>query len=103
MDLGATLHHSRRLVGLPPSTSPPPLQERMRQARRTDTHFDSHTYFTMIHTSEVPKGSPSSPPEGKTLPERLYGTLEYPNHFVAGTSHDVQSQFLDYINSDRRY
>ena len=42
MDLGAASPHSRRLAGLPPSTSPPPLGERDRQSRKTTSHIDSH-------------------------------------------------------------
>ena len=34
---------SRRLAGLLPSISPPPLGERPRQSRRTILHIDSHT------------------------------------------------------------
>ena len=33
------------------------------------------------------------------LPKSLYETPEDLDHFVAGTSHDVLSQFPDYINS----
>ena len=43
MDLDAALHRSRRLVGLPPSTSPLPLGERNRLFGRTTYHIDSHT------------------------------------------------------------
>ena len=42
MDSGAAPHRSRRLAGLPPSTSPPPLGERPRHSRRTTSHIDSH-------------------------------------------------------------
>ena len=40
MDSSAVPRRSRRLRGLPPSTSPPPLGER---PRRTMSHTDSHT------------------------------------------------------------
>ena len=43
MDLGAAPHYSRHLVGIPPSTSSPPLEERTRQSGRTHSYFDSHT------------------------------------------------------------
>ena len=43
MDSSAAPHHSHRLVGLMPSTSPPPLGERSRRSRWTHTHIDSHT------------------------------------------------------------
>ena len=43
MDSGTVPHRSRRLAGLPPSTSPSPLGERSRQSRRTTSHIDSHT------------------------------------------------------------
>ena len=42
MDSGAVPCHSRRLVGLPPSTYPPPLGERNRWSRKTNPHIDSH-------------------------------------------------------------
>ena len=57
----------------------------------------------MIHRYEIPEHPPSPPPRYETLPESLYGTLEEPDHFEVGTSHNVLSQFPDYINSDRRY
>ena len=38
-----TLHHSHRLAGRFPSTSPPPLGDRNRQSGHTTSHFDSHT------------------------------------------------------------
>ena len=57
MDSGTTLHCSRHLAGLPPSTSPPPLGERNRQSGRT-THFDSHTMGD--HENDIPEMS--SPP-----------------------------------------
>ena len=103
MDLGAAPRHSHRLIGLLPSTSPPPLGERLKQSGRTNTHFDSHTNITMSHTSEGQEGSPYPPIDRKSLPENLYGTPEDLNHFVVGTSHDVLSQFPDYINSDCGY
>ena len=57
MDLGAALHHSCHLAGLPPSTSPPPLGERNRRSRRTTLHIDSHTMGD--HEDEIPE-MPSS-------------------------------------------
>ena len=56
MDSSAGPHCSRRLAGLPPSTSPPPLGERPRQSRWTMSHIDSHT---MGDSSE---GIPEPPP-----------------------------------------
>ena len=58
MDSSAAPHCSRRLAGLPPSTSPPPLGERNRQSRRTTSHIDSHTMGD--HENEIPELS--SPP-----------------------------------------
>ena len=58
MDSGVTLHRSHRLVGLPPSMSPPPSGERTRQSGRTTSHFDSHTMGD--HEDEIPEMS--SPP-----------------------------------------
>ena len=43
MDSGAAPRCSRRLVGLSPSTYPPPLGERDRQSKWTTSHIDSHT------------------------------------------------------------
>ena len=57
MDLSAVPRRSRRLVGLPPSTSPPPLGERPRQSRWTTSHIDSHTMGD--HTEGIPE--PPSP------------------------------------------
>ena len=42
MDSGAAPHRSRQLVGLLPSTSPPPLGERNKRFRWTTSHIDSH-------------------------------------------------------------
>ena len=58
MDSGVASCHSCRVVGLPPSTSPPPLGERTRQSGRTTSHFDSHTMGD--HEGEIP--DISSPP-----------------------------------------
>ena len=43
MDSGADPRRSRHLVGLPPSTYPPPLGEINRQSRWNTSHIDSHT------------------------------------------------------------
>ena len=43
MDSSAVPRRSRRLEGLPPSTSPPPLGEGPRLSMRTMSHTDSHT------------------------------------------------------------
>ena len=59
MDSGETLCHSRHLVGLSPSTSPPPLGERNRQSGRTTSHIDSHTMGD--YEDEIPEMS--SPPQ----------------------------------------
>ena len=70
MDLGAVLHCSRRLVGLPPSTSRPPLGERNRQSGRTTSHFDSHT----MGDNEDEILEMSSPPHevGEEYPTLVY-------------------------------
>ena len=60
MDLGAEIHHSLCLAGLPPSTSPPLLGERTRQSGRTTSHFDSHTMGD--HEDDIPY-MPSPPHE----------------------------------------
>ena len=50
MDSGVAPCRSRRLAGLSPSTSPPPLGERPRQSRRTMSHTDSHTMEDHLET-----------------------------------------------------
>ena len=57
MDSSAAPRRSRRLAGLPPSTSPPPLGERNRQSRQITSHIDSHTMGD--HVEGIPK--PPSP------------------------------------------
>ena len=56
MESGAVPRHSRRLAGLTPSTSPPPLGERPRQSRRTMSHTDSHTMED--HSETIPEPPP---------------------------------------------
>ena len=56
MDSGAVPRRSRRLAGLLPSTSPPPLGERPRYSRRTMSHTDSHTMED--HSETIPKRPP---------------------------------------------
>ena len=70
MDSGMEPHHSHRLEGLLPSTSPPPLGERTSQSRRTTSHFDSHTMGD--HEDEIP--NMSSPPHevGEEDPTSTY-------------------------------
>ena len=70
VDSSTTLLHSRHLVGLPPSTSPPPLGERNRQSERTASHFESHTMGD--HEDEIPEMS--SPPHefGEEYPTLVY-------------------------------
>ena len=57
MDSGAAPCCYRRLSGIPPSTSPPPLGERPRKSRQNTLHIDSHTMGD--HTEGIPK--PPSP------------------------------------------
>ena len=57
MDLGVDPHCSRRLLGLPPFKSPPPLGEINRQSRRTTLNTDSHTMGD--HVEGIPE--PPSP------------------------------------------
>ena len=70
MDLGAEPCHSLCLARIIPSTSPPPLGERTRQAGWTTSHFDSHTIGD--HEDEIP--DMSSPPHevGEEDPTRTY-------------------------------
>ena len=57
MDSSVAPCRSRRLAGLSPSTSPPPLEERNRQFRWTTLHIDSHTMG--YHIEGIPE--PPSP------------------------------------------
>ena len=56
MDSSAVPCHSRRLAGLSPSTSPPPLGERPRQSMQTMSHTDSHTMED--HLENIPEPPP---------------------------------------------
>ena len=67
MDLGAAPHYSCRLVGLPPSTSPPPLGERNRHSMRTTSHIDSHTMGDHIEGIPEPP-SPIQVEDGEFTP-----------------------------------
>ena len=53
VDSGADPHHSHCLVGISPSTSPPPLGERNRRSKWTTSHIDSHTMGD--HGDDTPK------------------------------------------------
>ena len=80
MDSGVALHHSRRLAGLPPSTSPLPLGERNRLSRWTTYHIDSHTMGE--HKNEITEMS--SPPQevGEEDPTPVYDpSPDIPSHF----------------------
>ena len=57
MDSGVAPRHSHRLVGLLPSTFPPPLGERDRQSRRTTSYINSHAMGD--HVEGIPE--PPSP------------------------------------------
>ena len=104
MDSGEAPHRSHRLVGLPPSTSPPPLGERARQYERTIHHFDSHRALTRNHHgSEVSKHPPSLPPVVEVEPSRTYGTPPDSGPYGTGSSQDYLSQFPNYISSDPWY
>ena len=56
MDSSAVPCRSRRLAGISPSTSPPPLGERPRLSRRTMSHTDSHTMED--HSETIPEPPP---------------------------------------------
>ena len=56
MDSSAAPRRSRRLLGIPPSISPPPLGERPRQSRRTISHIDSHTMGDRLE--DIPEPPP---------------------------------------------
>ena len=83
------LHHSHCLVGLLPSTSPPPLRERTRQSRKTKSHFDSHTMSG--HELEIPKIPDLPRPVWEDEPSRTYGTPLGSDHSIVGTYHDDPS------------
>ena len=88
MDSGATLFHSCHLVGLPPSTSTPPLGERHRQSRWTNSHIDSHTIGD--HEDEIPELSypPQEVGEEDTTP--MYDpSPDIPTHSRFDPSHDI--------------
>ena len=76
MDPGADYHCSQRLVGISPSTSPPPSRKISRQSRRTHIHRDSHIDLTMSQTSKIPEAPPSPPLGTGNVPDSVYGTLE---------------------------
>ena len=70
MESGAALSCSRRLVGLPHSTSPPPLGVRNRQSKRTTSHIDSHTMGDHIEgIPELP--SPIHVEDGEFTPNMI--------------------------------
>ena len=56
MESGAVPRRSRRLAGLLPSSSPPPLGEGPRRSRRTVSHIDSHTMED--HSETIPEPPP---------------------------------------------
>ena len=89
MDLSAALHHSHRLVGLSPSTHPPPLGERTRQSKRTHSHFDSHTMGD--HEPEILEIHDLPCPVWEDDPSSTYGTPLGSNHSIVGTSPDDPS------------
>ena len=67
MDSGVAPRHSCRLVGIPPSTSPPPLGERNRWSRRTTSHIDSHTMGDQVEGIPEPP-SPIHVEDGEFTP-----------------------------------
>ena len=86
MDLSAALHHSHRLVGLSPSTHPPPLGERTRQSKRTHSHFDSHTMGD--HEPKNPKILDLPPHVWEVEPSRTDGTPIGSSHHLVGPSQE---------------
>ena len=96
--------YSCRLVGILASKSPPPLGERTRQSRRTNSHFDSHTNLAMSHhDSDIPKRIYSPPLVWKVEPSRTYGNPVGLFHPMVVESHEDLSQFIDYINVECWY
>ena len=70
MDSGAAPCRSHCLVGLTPSTSPPPLGERTRHSGWTTSHFDSHTMGD--HEDEIPEMSSLPHEVGEGDPTSTY-------------------------------
>ena len=89
MDPRADYHYSQCLVGISPSTSPPPSRKISRQSRRTHTHRDSHIDLTMSHTFEIPEAPPSPPPRAGNMSDSVYGTPEEFDPFEVGASYTV--------------
>ena len=94
-------HHSHRLAGLLPSTSPPPLGERTGHSKRTNSHFDSHTMSD--HEPKISNIPYLPSPIWETEPSSTYQDSMGSDHSMAGTSPDDPSQFLGYMYARHRY
>ena len=70
MDSSVAPHYSCHLVGLSPSTSPPPLGEETRQSERATSHFDSHTMRD--HEDEILEMSSTPHEVGEEDPTSTY-------------------------------
>ena len=92
MDLSAVPHRSHRLVGLSPSTYPPPLGERNKRSRRTTSHIDS--YMMGDHEYEIPE-LPYSPHEvEEEEPTPTYDpSPDIPTHSGYDPSRDIPTHF----------
>ena len=92
MESSAAPHHSRRLAGLPPSTSPPPLGERSRRSKRTTSHIDSHTMGD--HEDKIPKLPSSLHEVEEEEPTPTYDpSPDIPTHSGYDPSRDIPTHF----------
>ena len=96
MDLGAAPHYSRHLVGIPPSTSSPPLGERTKQSSKTTSHFDSHTMGD--HEHEIPEIPDLPHHVWEDKPLSTYGTPSGSGHHSTGPSQEYPSRFTYYTH-----
>ena len=88
MDTSADPRRSHHLVGIPPSTSAPPLGERNRRSRRTTSHIDSHTMGD--DEDEILKLSSPSQDVGEEDPMPVYDpSPDIPTHSGFDPSHDI--------------
>ena len=103
MDSGVAPRCSLHLVGLPPSTSPPPLRERNRRSRWTTSHIDSHTMGDC--EDEIPELPSSLHEVEEEEPTPSYDpSPNIPTHSGYDPSHDVPTHSrYDPLYTGHRY